>query len=223
MDNSYRNLLNLSAYIDESVDSLDSKNPHYVLCAIILLGNVQISEDKFFHSDLKLGFKASKYCSPKKHQKLKSYGTWLQQQEFMAVCTAIPITQTQEEPIRRTILFQLLEHLNLLGIESFKMDSRDSLAKKKRHLNIYDQTTLRFLQRINMSFQHSVMTFHDDIEDFRFSMTDFVAWNVRRCLNKEKVNFLEYAEGKIEIFIVGSERDRGRPLPLLGNWSTSSY
>lgn len=222
MDNTHRNLLNLSAYIDESVDSLDCKNPHYVLCAIIFLGNVQDSADTFYASDLKLGFKTSKYCSPNKHQKLKTYGSWVQEQEFMSICTAVPISEVQEEPIRRALLFQLLEHLNLLGVESFKMDSRDSLAKRKRHLNIYDQTTLLYLQRVNTSFKRSIMTFHDDIEDFRFSITDFVAWNVRRHLNQEKVDFLEYVEGKTEIFIVPEEIGRGRPLPLLGNWSTSS-
>lgn len=204
-ESNYR-FLDYPAYIDESIDSLQDSNPHYVMSSVIFLGNPEIAQSDFYKADLSLGFKTSKHSTVRKQAKLKSYGSWLAGQDFMATCVAIPLNSTSQEVLRRVSLMHLFEHLNLLGIEEFKMDSRDELSIRKRHLNIYDQSTLEYLKRTNSGFVRSNLTFHNDKEDFRFSMTDFVAWNVRRHLGTPRTNFVNYLCNRLEIFVLPEQK-----------------
>ena len=200
-DSSYR-FLDFPAYIDESIDSLEDINPYYVMSAVIFLGDLRNAQLEFHKADLNLGFKTSKHSTVRKQAKLRTYGSWMAGQDFMATCVAIPLTSTSQEVLRRISLMHLFEHLNLLGIEEFKMDSRDELSLKKRHLNIYDQSTLEYLKRTNSGFSRSNLTFHNDREDFRFSMTDFVAWNARRHLGRTQTNYVNYLRNRLEIFVL---------------------
>lgn len=200
--------LDYPAYIDESIDSLQDLSPHYVMSSVIFLGNPEIAQLDFYKADLSLGFKTSKHSTVRKQGKLKSYGSWMAGQDFMATCVAIPLNSTSQEVLRRVSLMHLFEHLNLLGIEEFKMDSRDELTIRKRHLNIYDQSTLEYLKRTNPGFVGSNLTFHNDREDFRFSMTDFVAWNARRHLGTPQTNYVNYLRNRLEIFVLPEQKSR---------------
>ena len=214
MHKKFHRFLDFPAYIDESIDSLEDLNPYYVMSSVIFLGDLEVAQLEFRKADLNLGFKTSNHSTERKQAKLRSYGSWMAGQDFMATCVAIPMTTTSQEVLRRVSLMHLFEHLNLLGIEEFKMDSRDDLKVRKRHLNIYDQSTLEYLKRTNSGFSRSNLTFHNDKEDFRFSMTDFVAWNARRLLGRTQTNYVNYLRNRLEIFILPEQKDRGQPLPL---------
>ncbi len=204
-ENSYR-LLDYPAYIDESIDSLNDLKPHYVISSVIFLGDPEIAQLDFYKAELSLGFKTSKHSTIRKQGKLKTYGSWMAGQNFMATCVAVPLNTTSQEVLRRVCLMHLFEQLNLLGIEEFKMDSRDELSIRKRFLNIYDQSTLEYLKRTNSGFSRSNLTFHNDREDFRFSMTDFVAWNVRRHLGTPQTNYVNYLRNRLEIFVLPEQK-----------------
>jgi len=214
MHKKFHRFLDFPAYIDESIDSLEDLNPYYVMSSVIFLGDLEVAQLEFRKADLNLGFKTSNHSTERKQAKLRSYGSWMAGQDFMATCVAIPMTTTSQEVLRRVSLMHLFEHLNLLGIEEFKMDSRDDLKVRKRHLNIYDESTLEYLKRTNTGFSRSNLTFHNDMEDFRFSMTDFVAWNARRHVGRSQTNFVNYFRNRLEIFILPAQKDRGQPLPL---------
>lgn len=206
-ESSYR-FLDFPAYIDESIDSLEDLNPFYVMSAVIFFGELENAQLEFHKADLNLGFKTSNHSTVRKQAKLRSYGSWMAGQDFIAICVAIPLTSTSQEVLRRISLTHLFEHLNLLGIEEFKMDSRDELSLRKRHLNIYDQSTLEYLKRTNSGFSRSKLTFHNDREDFRFSMTDFVAWNARRHLGRTQTNYVNYLRNRLEIFVLSEQESR---------------
>ena len=167
MNENHHKFLDFPAYIDESIDSLNNLKPHYVMSSVIFLGNPEIAQLDFYKAEFNLGFKTSKHSTFRKQGKLKSYGSWMAGQDFMATCVAVPLNTTSQEVLRRTCLMHFFEHLNLLGIEEFKMDSRDELSIRKCLLNIYDQSTLEYLKRINSGFSRSNLTFHNDREDFR--------------------------------------------------------
>jgi len=206
-DESYR-FLDFPAFIDESIDSIEDLNPYHVMSAVIFLGDLENAQLEFRRADLNCGFKTSNHSTVRKQAKLRSYGSWMAGQDFMAICIAIPLTSTSQEVLRRMSLTLLFEHLNLMGIEEFKMDSRDELSLRKRHLNIYDQSTLEYLKRTNSGLSRSKLTFHNDREDFRFSMTDFVAWNARRHLGRTQINYVNYLRNRLEIFVVSEQKSR---------------
>jgi hypothetical protein len=213
-------LRDFSAYIDESVDMADREFPVYVLSAVILFEDGREVAASFLEKNLSLGFKASRHSSQKKHRTLHDFGGWLTEREFMAICSVTPISRVHVEDSRRLAMFKLFEQLNLLGIKNFKMDSRDFLPRKYRHLNNLDSTVLAYLRRINQSFKDIELSFHDDREDVGFAATDYIAWIVRRHINGDGSEFMRYIEDRTEIFLIQSEINRGQPLPLVGNGLT---
>lgn len=213
-------LRDFPAYIDESVDMGDRETPFYVLSAVVLFEDNQEVTMSFLEKKLSLGFKASRHSSQKKHRTLHDFGGWLAQREFMAICSVTPITTLHVEDSRRKAMFNLFEHLQLLGVKKFRMDSRDYLSKKHRHLNNLDLTVLKYLNQVNPSFKEVELSFHDDHEDVGFAATDFIAWIVRRHINGDGSDFMRYIEDRTEIFLIQSEINRGQPLPLVGNGLT---
>jgi hypothetical protein len=210
------------AFIDESVDMSEREIGYYVLSAVILLDQNSEATKSLLERDLSLGFKASKHSSQKKHRTLHAFGNWIASVNFMAICSVIPLSEVHVEESRRQAMFNLFEHLNLLGITKFKLDSRDYLLRKYRNLNILDSTVLSYLTRVNPSFAKVELTFHDDHEDVGFAAADYVAWIVRRHINGDGSEFMNYIEDKTEIFQIRCEANRGQPLPLVGNGLTSN-
>lgn len=213
-------LRNYPAFIDESVDMGAREFPYYVLSAVVLLGENQEVTKSFLEKNLSLGFKASKHSSRKKHRTLHAFGSWLAKHQFMAICSVIPISLLHVEDSRRQAMFNLFEQLQLLGIKNFKMDSRDYLPRKHRHLNNLDSTVLTYLSRINPSFESIELSFHDDHEDVGFAAADYIAWIVRRHINGDGSEFMKYIKDKTDIFLIRDEINRGQPLPLVGNGLT---
>ena len=210
------------AFIDESVDMSEREIGYYVLSAVILLDQNSEATKSLLERDLSLGFKASKHSSQKKHRTLHTFGNWISSVNFMAICSVIPLSDVHVEESRRQAMFNLFEHLKLLGITKFKLDSRDFLQRKHRYLNILDTTVLTYLTRIDPSFSKVDLTFHDDHEDVGFAAADYVAWIVRRHINGDGSEFMNYIEDKTEIFQIRCEANRGQPLPLVGNGLTSN-
>jgi hypothetical protein len=210
------------AFIDESVDMSEREIGYYVLSAVILLDQSSEATKSLLERDLSLGFKASKHSSQKKHRTLHAFGNWISSLNFMAICSVIPLSEVHVEESRRQAMFNLFEHLKLLGVTRFKLDSRDYLPRKHRNLNILDSTVLAYLTRVNPSFAEVELTFHDDHEDVGFAAADYVAWIVRRHINGDGSEFMNYIKDKTEIFLIRCEANRGQPLPLAGNGLTSN-
>jgi hypothetical protein len=215
-------LFDFSAYIDESVDTSERENGYYVLSAVVILENNLDITESFFERKLTLGFKASRHSSKKKHRTLHTFGVWLAGVDFMAICSVIPLSKLHVEDSRRKALFNLYEQLCILGVTHFKMDSRDYLPRKYRNLNILDSTVLSYLMRIDPSFAGVKLSFHDDNEDVGFAAADYVAWIVRRHVNGDGSEFMDYINDRTDIYLLLSEIDRGQPLPLVGNGLTSN-
>jgi hypothetical protein len=220
--NDFYEFENYSAFIDESVDTSEREVGYYVLSAVILLDENSEATRSLLERKLNLGFKASKHSSRKKHRTLHTFGNWLAGLEFMAICTVIPLSELHVEDSRRRAMFNLFEQLQLLGVTRFKMDSRDYLPRKYRNLNILDSTVLTYLTRINPFFARVELSFHDDQEDVGFAAADYVAWIVRRHVNGDGSEFMQYISDRTDIFLLPSEVNRGQPLPLIGNGLTSN-
>jgi len=215
-------LASYPAFIDESVDMSEREIGYYVLSAVILLDQSSEATKSLLERDLSLGFKASKHSSQKKHRTLHAFGNWMASVNFMAICSVIQLSEVHVEESRRQAMFNLFEHLKLLGVTKFKLDSRDYLPRKYRNLNILDSTVLSYLTRVNPSFAKVELTFHDDHEDVGFAAADYVAWIVRRHINGDGSEFMNYIKDKTEIFLIRCEANRGQPLPLVGNGLTSN-
>jgi hypothetical protein len=210
------------AFIDESVDMSERGMGFYVLAAVVFLDNRDKATQSLLERKLNLGFKASKHSSRKKHRTLHIFGKWLAGVDFMAICSVIPLSTLHVEDSRRKAMFNLFEQLRLLGVTQFKMDSRDYLPRKYRNLNILDSTVLSYLTRIDPSFAKVELSFHDDHEDVGFAAADYVAWIVRRHVNGDGSEFMDYINDRTDIYVLPSEIDRGQPLPLVGNGLTSN-
>ena len=107
------------AFFDESVDMSEREIGYYVLSAVILLEENSEATKSLLERDLNLGFKASKHSSQKKHRTLHAFGDWISSLNFMAICSVVPLSKVHVEESRRQAMFNLFEHLKLLGITRF--------------------------------------------------------------------------------------------------------
>lgn len=195
-------------FIDESFDTHESKVRNYIVSAGIFLGNVELGFKSFTNSGLELGFKTSKQFKVSHQRNLHLMGNWLRNQDFLSISVAVSLRFWDPEVARRLALTQLFTQLNLLGINSLLMDSRDSELSKKQILNSLDNSTLSFLRRIDSKFTGTILTFHQDEFDFRFAIADYVAWCTRRLISSGESTFYRYFAEKNEVYFVPAEKVR---------------
>lgn len=215
--------LKYNCFIDESFDTREATIRNYVVSAGIFLGDLELGLLTFKQVGLKLGFKTSRLFKVSHQENLHLMGRWIRDQEFMSISVAVSLHNWDPEVARRLALSQLFTQLNLIGIDTHFMDSRDDPGSKKQVLNSLDCSTLSFLRRSDSTFRGTRLIFQNDNSDFRFAIADFIAWSTRRAISADDHTFHNYIADRNEVFLILPEKNRGRPLPLLGNWPTPNF
>lgn len=194
-----------ACFMDESFDSLQSPKRNYVISASIFLGATDDGYRSFLECGLQLGFKTSRMFNLFNQKFLYQMGGWLKGQEFMSITSVVSLENYQPETARRIALMEILNHLNILGVDTFHMDSRDNLVEKGGSLNSFDRSTLSFLIRTDSRFRGSQIIFEDDKSDFRFAIADYIAWCTRRAISANDYRFYEFFSESNYLYLHRSE------------------
>jgi hypothetical protein len=196
-----------NCFMDESFDSNESTTRNYIISASIYLGNIEEGFSCFLEHGLELGFKTSRKFNLFNQKFLYQMGRWLKEQDFMSFTSVVSLEKCQPEVARRIGLMELLNQLNLLGVDTFHMDSRDNLKRKGGSLNYFDISTLSYLTRMDSRFRGSQILFEEDQSDFRFAIADYIAWSTRRVVSANDHRFYEFFENSNYLYKVHPEKN----------------
>ena len=196
-----------ACFMDESFDSLQSPSRNYVISASIFLGGVDEGHRSFLENGLQLGFKTSRLFNLFNQKFLYQMGNWLKGQDFMSFTSVVSLDDYQPEIARRIALMEILNHLNILGVDTFHMDSRDNLNEKGGSLNYFDRSTLSYLVRTDSRFRGSQILFENDQSDFRFAIADYIAWSTRRAISANDYRFYEFFSDSNYLYRFQSEKN----------------
>jgi hypothetical protein len=196
-----------ACFMDESFDSHQSLNRNYVISASIFLGDVDEGYKSFLESGLQLGFKTSRLFNLFNQKFLFQMGNWLKEQDFMSFTSVVSLDDYQPETARRIALMEILNHLNILGVDTFHMDSRDNLREQGGSLNYFDRSTLSYLARTDSRFRGSQILFENDQSDFRFAIADYIAWSTRRAISAHDYRFYEFFSDSNYLYSIHPEKN----------------